>query len=118
MVYSDNFSLKDNKAMHGFHGKILFIDLTTQTHRLEFPAPEIYLKWIGGKGMAGFLLALHITRVWEDPPMPVLLMAGPLVGTLSPSSGRMCIMSRSPLTGTVGSCSIGGAPCIAVRLRA
>jgi aldehyde:ferredoxin oxidoreductase len=40
--------------------------------------------------------------------MPLLMMTGPLVGTASPTSGRMCIMSRSPLTGTIGDCSVGG----------
>jgi len=94
--------------MNGFIGKILYIDLTRQQHWTENFSPEIYQKWIGGKGLAGHLLAPHITRDWDDPEMPLLIMAGPLVGTLSPTSGRCCIMSRSPLTGTVGDCSVGG----------
>ena len=40
--------------------------------------------------------------------MPLLFFAGPLVNTRSPTSGRMTIMSRSPLTGTVGDSSVGG----------
>jgi aldehyde:ferredoxin oxidoreductase len=58
--------------------------------------------------MAGLLLHPHIRRSWDDPDLPLILMAGPLVGTASPTSGRMCLMSRSPLTGTVGDASVGG----------
>lgn len=94
--------------MNGFNGKILYVNLSEKNYRIDQPPAEIYQKWIGGKGLAGFLLAPHITRDWQDPAMPIILMAGPLVGTLSPTSGRMCIMSRSPLTGTVGDCSVGG----------
>jgi len=58
--------------------------------------------------MAGYFLKGHVTRAWDDYLMPLLLFTGPLVNTASPTSGRMCIMSRSPLTGTVGDSSVGG----------
>jgi aldehyde:ferredoxin oxidoreductase len=94
--------------MHGWVGAILYIDLSARAYRPEQPATEIYHAWIGGRGMAGLLLHPHIRRSWDDPDLPLILMAGPLVGTASPTSGRMCIMSRSPLTGTVGDASVGG----------
>ncbi|MDQ1255479.1 MAG: aldehyde:ferredoxin oxidoreductase, partial [Candidatus Hydrogenedentes bacterium] len=56
----------------------------------------------------GAYLRPHAARDWRDPEMPLLFMTGPLVGTGSPTSGRMCILSRSPLTGTVGDASVGG----------
>ena len=94
--------------MNGWCGKILHIDLTTRSARIEQPPVGIYARWIGGKGLAGTYLRPHITRDWSDPLMPLILMTGPLVNTPSPTSGRMCIASRSPLTGTVGDCSVGG----------
>jgi aldehyde:ferredoxin oxidoreductase len=94
--------------MHGWSGSILHIDLSTWTYRLEQPAPATYRDWIGGKGLAGLFLYPHIRRPWNDPELPLIFMAGPLVGTASPTSGRMCIASRSPLTGTVGDASVGG----------
>ena len=94
--------------MHGWQGKILKIDLSTRTYSIEKPDPQIYYKYIGGKGLAGYYLLPEITRRWDDPLMPVLIFAGPLVGTTSPTSGRMTVMSRSPLTGTVGDASVGG----------
>ncbi len=53
-------------------------------------------------------LAPFITRSWDDPAMPLLLFTGPLVGTAAPTSGRMAVVSRSPLTGTVSDASVGG----------
>src|SRR5512139_1400295 len=94
--------------MDGWSGSILHIDLSTWTYRLEHPAPATYHAWIGGKGLAGLFLYPHIKRPWNDPELPLIFMAGPLVGTASPTSGRMCIMSRSPLTGAVGDASVGG----------
>jgi len=94
--------------MDGWSGSILHIDLSTWTYRLEHPAPATYRAWIGGKGLAGFFLYPHIKRPWNDPALPLIFMAGPLVGTASPTSGRMSIMSRSPLTGAVGDASVGG----------
>ena len=94
--------------MHGWHGRILHINLTEQTWHIETPPRELYETWIGGKGLAGHYLRPHITRSWDDPDMPLLFFTGPLVDTASPTSGRMVIMSRSPLTGTVGDTSVGG----------
>ena len=61
-----------------------------------------------GKGLAGYFLRPLVHHSWDSPEMPLLLFAGPLVGTQSPTSGRMTISSRSPLTGTVGDTSVGG----------
>lgn len=95
--------------MYGWQGKILKIDLDSGEIRVEHPDPELYLKYIGGRGLAGFYLRDRITLAWDDPQMPILFFTGPLVGTASPTSGRMTVMSRSPLTGTVGDSSAGGA---------
>jgi len=94
--------------MNGYNGKILHINLSEKKFWFKKLDLEIFEKWIGGKGLAGYYLAPHITRSWRDPEMPIIMMAGPLVGTISPTSGRICIMSRSPLTETVGDCSVGG----------
>ncbi|MCK4303777.1 MAG: aldehyde ferredoxin oxidoreductase family protein [Candidatus Eisenbacteria sp.] len=94
--------------MNGWLGSILHVDLTDGTHSVEHPAAATYQAWIGGKGLAGHYLYPHATRSWDAPGMPLIFMTGPLVGTSAPTSGRMCIMSRSPLTGTIGDASVGG----------
>lgn len=94
--------------MFGWTGKVLHIDLTTKSSFVEKPATDIYEKYIGGKGLAGYYLNKNITEAWDSETMPLLFFTGPLVDTPSPTSGRMTIMSRSPLTGTVGDTSVGG----------
>jgi aldehyde:ferredoxin oxidoreductase len=94
--------------MHGWCGKILHVNLTRRTVDTEHLPIKILERWIGGKGLAGLYLRPHIQRRFDDPHMPLILMSGPLVNTPAPTSGRICIASRSPLTGTVGDCSVGG----------
>lgn len=94
--------------MYGWRGKILRVDLRTRNISFETPPAEIYEKWIGGKGLAGYYLRPFIRHAFDDEKMPLLFFTGPLVDTPSPTSGRMTIASRSPLTGTVGDTSVGG----------
>ncbi len=94
--------------MHGWRGRILRIELSDRSFSFETPPAEIYEKWIGGKGLAGYYLRPHIARAFDDPAMPLCFFTGPLVDTPTPTSGRMTIASRSPLTGTVGDTSAGG----------
>ncbi len=89
-------------------GRILRIDLSSGEHRFEDIDPDVSSFWIGGKGLAGYYLFPEMTRAWNDPAMPLIFMAGPLTGTLTPASGRICVASKSPLTGSVGDCSVGG----------
>ena len=94
--------------MYGWSGKIARINLDDHSWKIEAADPELLKKFIGGRGLAGFHLGKHITLDWDDPEMPLLLFTGPLANTASPTSGRMTVMSRSPLTGTVGDSSVGG----------
>ena len=94
--------------MYGWCGKIAGINLADHTWRIETVDPELLKKFIGGRGLAGYYLRKYITLDWDNPEMPLLLFTGPLVNTASPTSGRMTVMSRSPLTGTIGDSSVGG----------
>ncbi len=95
-------------SLNGWTGKILHIDLDKVSIDVVRPATEIYHKYIGGKGLAGFYLRPKVTLPWNHPRMPLLIFTGPLVGTAAPTSGRSTIMSRSPLTGTIADTSVGG----------
>jgi len=96
------------QSMYGWTGKIAHIDLTTKKVQVEFPPQSLYEKWIGGRGLAGYYLRPFITYAWNHPQMPLCIFTGPLTATSAPTSGRMTIMSRSPLTGTIGDSSVGG----------
>jgi len=93
---------------NGWTGKILHIDLDRSTIDIIRPAAEIYHKYLGGKGLAGYFLSPKVTLPWNHRRMPLLVFTGPLVGTAAPTSGRSTIMSRSPLTGTIADTSVGG----------
>ena len=94
--------------IYGWAGKILHINLTDRSSDIINPAPDLYLSFIGGKGLAGYYLRPFCRGKWDSPEMPLLFFTGPLVNTQSPTSGRFCVMSISPLTGTVGDSSAGG----------
>lgn len=94
--------------MYGWHQKILLIDLSKKSFEFFKPDISVLTENIGGKGLAGHYLGPHITKEFFDPTMPLIFATGPIVDTPSPTSGRITIMSRSPLTGTICDTSAGG----------
>lgn len=94
--------------MLGWTGNILEIDLTRRQFTARNPSAAYFHQCLGGKGIAGEILQPHATKSWDHPDMPLIFATGPLVGTPAPTSGRMVIASRSPLTGTIGDASVGG----------
>ena len=60
--------------MYGWNGRILYIDLSCQRINIETPEKDIYIKYIGGKGLAGHFLYPHIKNDWDNEDMPLLLL--------------------------------------------
>ena len=94
----------------GYMGKVIMLDLNTQTTE-EYPWSdrdrELY---IGGKGMASKIMYDNFTGD-EDPLGPeniIVVSTGPLTGTGTPSSCRFNISTISPQTGIVASSNCGG----------
>ncbi len=98
----------NRKAMYGYTGKSLRVNLTDTTHEIIDTPMELCREFIGGRGLGVALIAPHIRKEPFSEEMPLIFSTGPLVGTASPTSGRMSVLSRSPLTGTVFDCSVGG----------
>ena len=93
---------------HGHTGKMLWVDLTAGRWRIEAQDPDP--NFFGGRG-------LNQRRLFElqpegkdglDPQSPILLSAGPLVGTLVPGACRLAVDFRNLVTGGVGSANLGG----------
>lgn len=102
--------------MNGWHGTILKVNLTTGTSRVE-EIPRLLLEeYLGGRGLGVRLMREFYQLDPFDPAMPLIFSAGPLCGTPSPTSARLSVVSRSPLTGTIYDCSAGGR--FAWRLKA
>lgn len=94
--------------MIGYAGKSLRVDLSE--HKIEvIETPAVLCnKFIGGRGLGVAIIGKRIRHPYDSPEMPLIFASGPLVGTAAPTSGRSSVISRSPLTGTVFDCSVGG----------
>ena len=94
----------------GYMGKVVMVDLTTETVS-EYPwtdkQRELYL---GGKIMAARILCDHLTG--KETPFSeenwMIISTGPLTGTGAPSSARFNISALSPQTGILASSNCGG----------
>lgn len=94
----------------GFTGKILEIDLTNESTRVTNLDRELAREYIGGKGLGAALL-YRMTKKGTDPlgpDNPLLFITGPLTGTSAPTSGRWCVVTKSPLTGLYLDSHVGG----------
>lgn len=98
---------KVNK-IYGWTGKILKVDLESGTYSTITPEKDIYVKYIGGRGLGVYYMLPSAHLHWQNPEMPLMFMTGPLVGTEAPCSGIISIITMSPLTGTIGDASAGG----------
>lgn len=94
--------------MFGYAGKSININLTTKEILIYKTPEELCNEYLGGRGIGVAMIADKITNNYDSPEMPLIFATGPLVGTSAPTSGRMSVVSRSPLTGTVFDCSVGG----------
>ena len=94
--------------MHGWHGRMLVVDLSSGTTSSETLSGDVLHAWLGGRGLGVHLLDDHITRDPFEKLMPLLFSVGPLCGTPAPTSSRMSLVTRSPLTGTIFDSSVGG----------
>lgn len=94
--------------MTGYTGKSIRIDLSGGAWDIFETPPELCEKFIGGRGFGVALIREHITKPFDSEDMPIIFASGPLVGTSAPTSGRLSVVSRSPLTSTVFDCSVGG----------
>jgi len=94
----------------GFAGTVLHIDLTRREARKEPLDPSLAEKFIGGLGLTVKLAYDKIKPGTEplSPENPIVLGAGPLVGTNLPSTSRVYAVSKLPTSNTIGWCGAGG----------
>ncbi len=90
--------------------QLLYVNMTDQTTSFE-PFPEEW-KLLGGRGLSAKILTKECDPTC-DPlgPDNVLVMApGVLSGTTAPTSGRISIGAKSPLTHGIKEANAGGNP--------
>ena len=90
--------------------KILYADLTNKTTSIKELDKETYKKYPGGSALGMFLMLKEM-----DPEAAPLSPANMLIFSVSPLTGyavsgqsRMCVTTKSPLTGTAGDSQVGG----------
>lgn len=95
--------------MYGWWGKLLRIDLSIGKTRVNDIDPRVLEKFIGGRGLA-------VKILWDELPIGVdplspynklVIAGGPLSGMPIPSSGKLVVASKSPLTGGYGDGNVG-----------
>jgi aldehyde:ferredoxin oxidoreductase len=101
--------LKEDGTM-GFTGKLLEIDLTNRSHSVVDLDKDMARRFIGGKGLGACLLYERTDKGMDpfDPANPLMFLTGPLTGTKAPTSGRWCVVTKSPLTGLYLDSHVGG----------
>jgi aldehyde:ferredoxin oxidoreductase len=96
--------------MYGWSGKILEVDLSKEKVDEIALDEKLARDFIGGRGLGVKLLYDRVGPNIKpfDPDNLLIFAAGPLTGTLAPASGRHCVVTKSPLTGTVFDAHSGG----------
>ena len=96
--------------MFGWIGRILRVDLESGKISEEGLKEEILGEFLGGRGL-GVRVIFEELEPRIDPLSPenkIVFSTGPLTGTPAPTSGRYCVVSKSPLTGTIFDSHSGG----------
>ncbi len=97
-------------TMLGYQNKVLRINLTEKKASTEPLRMDFAEKYIGSKGLV-------IRYMYEElqpgidalgPDNKLFLTTGPFTGTPVPCSGKLSVAAKSPATGTMNDCSIGG----------
>ncbi len=96
--------------MNGWHGKLLRVNLTTQTTSVEDIDPQVCRDFIGGRGVAMWYLSKEVDPLVDplSPDNKLIFAAGPLTATPAPTGNRYMVVTKSPLTGAVTHSNSGG----------
>lgn len=103
--------------MLGYQNKVLRLYMTEGTSSTEPLRMDFAEKFIGQKGLA-------IRYLYEElppgidalgPDNKLLFTTGPFTGTGVPCSGKLSVAAKSPATGTINDCSIGGHSANAIK---
>jgi len=102
----------------GYAGKTLLVDLNSQ--KIEVQALDMLgaTKFIGGWGLSmkhAFDLIKPETGPLS-PENPIIVAAGPLIGTITPASGKIVGTTKYPISGIIAG-AVGGSNRFGVNLK-
>ncbi|MCL5773349.1 MAG: aldehyde ferredoxin oxidoreductase family protein [Firmicutes bacterium] len=96
--------------MSSLTGIMLRVNLSENKVSKETIKREWVDNYFGGKGL-GYRYLIEEVPAKVDPLSPknkMVFITGPLAGTPVSSTSKLCIITKSPATGTILDCSIGG----------
>ena len=89
--------------MHGFHGRLLHIDLSSgQSHWRDIEETHLR-RFLGGIGLGASLLFDYAPAGVDPfaPDNPLIFASAPLVGTGLTTTAKYAVVTKSPLTGFI-----------------
>ncbi len=96
--------------MKGMFNKIISINLTDHSHEILEISDEVYVDYLGGRGLGVKLFTDRASPKTEplSPENILVFTIGPVTGTSVSTSGRMSLVTKSPLTDTIFYSNTGG----------
>ncbi len=90
--------------------KVLRVNLTRGTVSVEPLNMEWAQQYLGQRGLASKYLVEEIDPKCDalGPDNKLMLVTGPLTGTMASTGGRYSVVCKSPLTGTIACSNSGG----------
>jgi len=97
-------------GMKGWMGKIVRINLSSSKVAIRQTNTDDLRNFIGGRGLGAKILYDELAPATDAYSIDnrLIFCTGPLTGTRAPTSGRYCVVSKSPLTGTIFDSQSGG----------
>lgn len=96
--------------MSGYMGKILHVDLTSQTTPVETPSDAFYRKYLGGSALNLYYILNQMEPGLDpfDPGNVLAISSGVTTGLPVSGQSRITVSAKSPLTGSIGDSQSGG----------
>jgi Aldehyde:ferredoxin oxidoreductase len=96
--------------MFGYNGKVLRVNLKDKSYKVEELDLAKAKKFIGCRGLGVKTLFDEVDPSVDalSPENKFIIATGPLTGAPVPTSGRFMVITKAPLTGTIGISNSGG----------
>lgn len=93
-----------------WHNRVLYVDLTHHTTRVEPLNEQWKADYLGSRGLASkYLMEMMDPAADAMSPENVLIFAtGPLTGTMASTGGRYAVVTKGPLTNAIACSNSGG----------
>jgi aldehyde:ferredoxin oxidoreductase len=96
--------------MGGYNGKILRVNLSSNSISSEPLTYQFARKWLGGAGFVAYFLWKELKQGTDalGPDNRLIFALGPVTGLSLPGASRYCVGAKSPLTGGIAKSESGG----------